>query len=286
MPRIEFVERDELNRVAKELELESLTGAGGVSQRLKAGRLLRAEALVVLKSISLAQSNRLRVVVVDCRQGVRLATFETGIEKSSLDRTARSVAAEMDRVRVHFADGIRLVIGVTPFVSRNLEHQHDHWQSCYAELLSNSLAGQPGVAVIEVEEARAILKELTLGADDTVSRRVPFIVSGQFRMRPRAGAMEPDVELAIELTTAKAEQKLPARTIALSRVPHWLVGDFSRELLRVTGETIEPLDADVQRAALVRQADSFSQLGDWISRSVCARRRSCLIRTTPNSERG
>ena len=263
LSRMELVERDELERVANEFELDSLAGAAGVSQRLKAGRLLRADALVVLKSVAASESNRLRVVMIDSRRGARLATFETAIAKPSLERTAQSVAAEMERVRSHFADGVRLVIGVTPFISRNLEHQHDHWQSRYAELLSNSLAGQPGVAVIEVEEARALLRELSLTSDDSVSRRVPFIVSGQFRMQPRAGATEPDVELSLALTTAKSEQKLPARTIELSRVPRWLVGDFARELLGRTGETFEPLAADVQRAALIRQADSFSQLGDW-----------------------
>ncbi|MBC7815624.1 MAG: hypothetical protein IAG10_01855, partial [Planctomycetaceae bacterium] len=282
LARMELVERDELDRVAKELELESLAGAGGAAQRLKAGRLLRADALVLLKSVSASESNRLRVVIVDCRQGARLATFETVIEKSSLERTARSVAAEMDRARVHFADGIRLVIGVTPLVSRNLEHQHDHWQSRYAELLSSSLAGQPGVAVIEVEEARAILKELSLGSDDSASRRVPFIVSGQFRMQPRADANEPDVELAIELTTAKSVQKLPARTIELARAPQWLVGELSRELLRNTGETIEPLDAEVQRAALLRQADSFGQLGDWIK--SLGLREAALVLDPDNAE--
>ncbi|MBC7821148.1 MAG: hypothetical protein IAG10_30035, partial [Planctomycetaceae bacterium] len=282
LARMELVERDELDRVTNELELESLAGAADVLQRLKAGRLLRADALVVLKSVAASESNRLRVVIVDGRQGARLATFETAVEKSSLERTAQSVAAEMERVRVHFADGVRLVIGVTPFVSRNLEHQHDHWQSRYAELLSNSLAGQPGVAVIEVEEARVLLRELSLTSDDAVSRRVPFIVSGQFRMQPRAGATEPDVELTIELTTAKSGQKLPARTIELSRVPRWLVGDLARELLGSTGETFEPLDADVQRVALIRQADSFSQLGDWIK--SLGLREAALVLDSDNAE--
>jgi hypothetical protein len=176
-----------------------------------------------------------RVVVVDCRQGARLATFETGIKKSSLARTARSVAAEMDRVRVHFADGIRLVIGVTPFVSRNLEHQHDHWQCRYAELLSNSLAGQPGVAVIEVDEARAILKELTLGSDDTVARRVPFVVSGQFRMQPHAGVTEPDVELAMSHHAKAGKAAGEPSHCRACRVAR---RDFARELLRSTGDRL------------------------------------------------
>ncbi len=262
--RVEFVERVELNRVAKELELETLAGAGGVSQRIQAGRLLQAKVLVLLTSVATPESNRLRVIICDTSQGARLANSETLVEKESLDQTAKSVVAEIARVRDHFAEGIRLVVGVTPFVSRNLEHRHDHWQSRFAELLANSMASQRGVAVIEVEEARAILKERALHADEPIARSVPFLVSGQFRMKPRDGAEEPDVELTIEVTSAKPMQALPPKTIELSRVPQWLVGDLSQELLRKTGETFEPLKADVQRLALIRQADSFGQLGDWI----------------------
>lgn len=264
LDRLEFVERSELDRVAKELELESLAGADGVAQRINAGRVLQADVLVLLKTVSKSESNPLRVVICDTRQGARLASFETVLNKATFDQTAKSVVAEMARVRSHFAEGIRLVVGVTPFVSRNLEHRHDHWQSRFAELLTNSLASQRGVAVIEVEEARAILKERSLRAEEAVARRVPFIVSGQFRMTSRDGATEPDVELEIELTTAKSAKKLQARTFALSRAPQWLVGDFSRELLKSTGEAFEPLAADVQRIALIKQADSFGQLGDWL----------------------
>ncbi len=282
LERIEFVERDALDRVVKELELESLAGSGGVSQRMNAGRALRADALVLLTSVSKAESSRLRVVVCDARQGTRLATFETEVEKASLDRTAKSVVAEIARVRDHFADGVRLVVGVTPFVSRNLEHRHDHCQSRFAELLANSLTSQRGVAVIEVEEARAILKERALHAEEAVTRRVPFIVSGQFRMTSRDGASEPDVELTIELTSAKSVQKLPVRTIELSRTPQWLVGDLSLELLKTSGGTFEPLDAETQQVALIRQANSFSQLGDW--RRSLGLREAALVLDPVNAE--
>lgn len=280
----EFVERDQLDRVTGELELQSLAGARAVSERLEAGRLLRADALVLMHPVSAAESKRLRIVICDCRHGTRLSTWETGFEKATLDRVARQVAAEIDRVQDHFADGVQLVIGVTPFVSRNLEHRYDHWQSRYADLLSRSIECQPGMAVIEVEEARAILKERLLVTDDSVERGVPFIVSGRFRMTAREGADEPDVDLTIDLATAESERQLATVSMELSRSPTWLVEKLTPLLLKAAGRQFTPLDSRQQRRVLIRQATAFSQLGEW-TKSLGLREAALMLEPTDAEQR-
>ena len=263
LPAIELVERDELDRVANELAIGSLVAPDGVAGRAKAGRLLRADALLLLSPAAGDPAGTLRLVICECRQGARLTAVDIARQSVSLEDSARLAAAEIARVRQHYGGGIRLVVGVPPLVSRNLEHRFDHLQSRYAELIAGSLSLQPGVAVVEVDEARAIVKERSLAAGGEIERITPFILSGSFRMFQPAAGGESLVETSIELTAGDKSRTMPVKSLPLSEVPAWLMNELAGELLAATGEKFMPLDSRQQREALLRQADAFSQLGDW-----------------------
>jgi hypothetical protein len=111
LPAIELVERDELDRFANELAIGSLAAPAG---RAKAGRLLRADALVLLSPVASDPAGKLRLVICECRQGARLTAVDIARQSASLEDSARLVSAEIARVRQHYSGGIRLVVGVPP----------------------------------------------------------------------------------------------------------------------------------------------------------------------------
>ena len=80
-------------------------------------------------------------------------------------------------------------------------HDYDPLQKKYAQLLSGTLMLQDGVAVIEIEEARAIAQELSLSGhnDEAIkARHVPLIVEGQYRMEIQPGVEDPVVSLSVK----------------------------------------------------------------------------------------
>lgn len=123
LPEIELVDRDELDRFAHELAIGSLAIP---ADRARAGRLLRANAPVLLSNSASDPAGTWRVVICECRQGARLSAVDIARQSASLEEAARLVSAEIARVREHYSGGIRLVVGVPPLVSRNLEHRYDH----------------------------------------------------------------------------------------------------------------------------------------------------------------
>ena len=72
---------------------------------------------------------------------------------------AKRIASVVNAARQQFADGIRCLIAVSPFVSRDLDHDFDHWQNGFAALVEQALITVPGVTVLELEEARSIGQE-------------------------------------------------------------------------------------------------------------------------------
>ena len=101
LPAIELVERDELDRVANELAISSLVAPDGVAGRAKAGRLLRADALLLLSPAAGDPAGTLRLVICECRQGARLAAVDIARQSVSVEDSARLAAAEIARVRQH-----------------------------------------------------------------------------------------------------------------------------------------------------------------------------------------
>lgn len=256
---VELVEREQVDLAARELELSTLLGAQAVG-RLDLGRRLRADALLLLSHTD--DQGELRVVICECRQGARIGLFEFPTGASQTDELADQLTRQVVEVRKRFGAGIRLIVGVTPFLSKNLEHDYDHLQSRWSDLLGNRLSLEPGVAVIEVEEAQAILKEPQPAEAQVADRVVPFVVNGHFRVTQTADGLS-QVKIDVEVSSGGKVQKLPAKTLPLAQATAWIVSDLTAQLLTLPDDKLVPLSAEQQKATLSARADSFSRLGDW-----------------------
>ena len=171
--KLELVERDQWEAISREIELTKLLSADGAASRLNVGRRLKADALVLLSLVDVDGKKSVKVVVCECRYGSRLKLEQFELAADRLDRIAGEIASEVERTRTKFASGVKQLIAVSPFLSKSLTHEFDHLQFGLAGLLGQALSEQPGTAVLEIEEARAIGIELERAGGEIKDRIVP-----------------------------------------------------------------------------------------------------------------
>ena len=185
---MQLVERAAIDDVLKEQALSALGAAGGAAARVRMGQLLRADALALLSVDQAEGKALLSVIVCDCSHGARLAVVSFALPDVAPAATAKEIADIITRTRARFPSGVQQVVGVSPFISQDLSHEFDRYQVAFCRLLQGVLAAQPGTAVIEVEEARALHEELAGSMASVAERRVPIMVTGEYRVtRDEAG---------------------------------------------------------------------------------------------------
>ena len=269
---IELVEREQLDAAVKELELSALLGSDAAG-RLKLGRLLKADALVLLSLVKPRkfetqkeqEQQFLKLVVSDCVYGARLRIDRLPYDPDEIEQVAKQCASLVRQTRQHFAAGIKQIVGVTHFVSKNLTHDYDNLQAGYTYLLENALLSFPGVAVIETEEAQAIGRELSLAGGGPAKRVMPLFVEGEFEMTREKPGVEPTVHLTLHFTDGRhTGQKSERSGLSFSQVTAFLSQKLPLWLVRRAQQNPgAELSGDQQRKLLVARADLFSQWGNW-----------------------
>ena len=318
---VRLVERDQLDAVT-ELSNASLLGSAAAGRRLQLGRRVRADALVVLTEEpkpaaaadvaigptrshlparpaspglpSSAAPPTVQLVICDCACGARLRSVRLPCPPDRLASAAEAVASTVRDVREQYRDGVKWVVGTSPFVSRNLTHDYDANQQIFATLLDNALGSVPGVAVLEVEEAQTVGREgASAGPVETgvAGRLVPIFVEGEFEVAappgpsptpthsaataksgdtrpfdpvidPATPSPRPTVSFVVKLTTGMDGQPhIVRKQLPLDEAPAFLGEALPAELLR-----LDPLAAqkmftpEAQYAALIARADEFDRV--------------------------
>jgi len=259
-PNLELVERAELEKLAHEQNLSGAFSAEGSADRLKIGRMLRADALVLTKISGPVERRELELIVAECQCGARLDRQILPWSADDLPALVRYAAGQVLDIQKRFANGLTRVYGVPSFVSQSLSREYDPLQARYARLIAGVLSLQPGTAVIETEEARALGRELAIGNNPELQRLVPAFVAGEFRAEPRPGK-EALVTLQVSVTGgAQAPVEFKSAAMPLSDAGAWLVTTVAPKILAAAGDA-QPLTVETQAAALVARAELFSQLG-------------------------
>lgn len=276
-----LVDREHLDLLAKELSLWGLTDPSATSERIKAGRLLKADVLVILGRQSADGKEFVRMTICECRSGARLAVDCVALADGRADQAAATILADIRRCRTRFADGVTQVFGVPPFVSRSLTHQYDHLQRGYAELLAEALGNRKGTAVIEVEEARQIAREAALAGEGDLKRLVPVFVEGEYEvaLTPAAETERP-VTFRVKLTGADGKgRSLPEQVVRLSEAPDYVGGQLASLVTGLEQDT-QAMSVDDQVRALIARAEAFAALGN-LPLSTGLREAALLIRDDP-----
>lgn len=274
---IEWVERERLDAIVAEISLETLF-RGDLAERRRVGRLLNAEFLLVFQqSEALVESRahiearthveaRTEVAVIDCRRGIRLKTIYISADPAKSESAVAIVCQAVRDALKTFSAGVTQIVGVSPFVSRNTVHRHDYLQSGFAELIRTGLLNIPGVAVVELDEARAIQRELALTEDSDVQRSLPILIDGDYKVTAadgKAGNVEIDVRIR---RSQRQVQTVSLGPMPLPEASRYLLGEFSQTVVnrkRQDGNLAGGATLESQHQWLTTQAARFAELGVW-----------------------
>jgi hypothetical protein len=277
---LELVEREQLQQILAEVELSKLVAADGVRLRLKVGPEFKAERLIVLTlEKSTTRARYLRVVVCETRQGTRLQIYRRAWPPNEPQALARDLAQAISATRQRFPKGVQQIIGVGPFLSRNLLHDYDYLQRSYAALLMESLLEIPGIAVLELDEYRALSEELSLNATRLEERGVPVLVEGEFELTGQGVSFpQSEVRLDLTVTTSGPEPRSWRQSNqSLMSGANWVRLELPQLLLNSVSHQQTPLSTDDQFAALIKRADAFGSIG-LRSESIALRESALLLK--------
>lgn len=283
---VQLVERESLESVMKELQLTALVKADQVGQRLQLGRILKANALMVLSFERANGKQLLRVVVCDADLGVRLWEGRFLYRgKQDIEQLVQHCSATVDEVRQRFAGGVQHIIAVPAFLSEDFEHHFDYLQTRCSDLLSCSLTAHAGVAVVEIEEARAILSELEKTLSPGLERPVSSIVKATYRVDSSDNDRQRKVNLKIELAHGDAQREQIEASRSLDALGPWLVQELTDQLLAVSKSRSPALSPKVQIEILTRHAQRFAELGNW-EQSISLREAALVLDPNDALQRG
>ncbi len=267
---LELVEREELRSIAAEYALAELGSAGAVGRRLRLGTLLRADRLLLVSRLPRAEvadgaDDAVRLVIADCLSGARIGHEAWPADTGSEELIAAIVAA-VEQTQRRFPEGVARIVGVSHFLSRNLVHDFDHRQAGYAYLLQHALALHPGTAVLEIEEARAVALELSLGTpdgtEDLRGRLVPALVDGEFTVSVDPGSGVQTVDLVVSMHRGKHADEIRKSALPPADVVALLIEELPRQILELDPEETR-FSVDEQRDWLVARAREFGLVGAW-----------------------
>jgi hypothetical protein len=258
---VELVEREQLNALIQEQTLDATLGADGLDKRIEFGRLAKADALVLLREEGAGKERRVHLIVAECAQGARLnsAFYPAG---GSVAEMAHSIAFQVAETRKQFSGGIKAMIGVPPFIAKSFTYEYHPLQAGYAALLCEALTALPGAAVIEVEEARAIRKELDTSGGK-VHGVVPLFVEGEFEVVAKAG-VPASVGFKITVDAAKQSRTIDREGLTLAEATQFVSRELPRAIVPAGGAGLgQPFIPEKEFAKLTERADAFAKVAEW-----------------------
>jgi hypothetical protein len=272
---LRMVERQAVDLALKEQAVSGLLGPDAVGGRLKLGRVLGADVLVLLDGDPRA-AGKARLIVCDAASGIRTMVRTVAVDgdaAAAAGRLAADVRSAVGAARRRLA-GAELC-GVPPFVSRDLAYDFDAMKAACAVLAEQAVATRTGLLTVELAEARALERELVLAgqAGRRLERPLPLYVLGEYRNGGRADARRVSVELALKRgpdeLARRSRRDLKPDDVAAA------VGDLVAELLAGRGDAAPAADPGAEVGQLVRRAAEFELVGDW--REAADLYEACLL---------
>jgi hypothetical protein len=263
---VELVERDRMRAIRSELHWATVLGAGAHQDRLELGRLVDADFLVWLTVVdSAAEGNEtqvgrfVRLVISDCVYGARLRVEYAPLDSGELAEMCNQFAAVIRTTLGSLSRDVRCLVTVPPFPSQNLTRTYDSLQDGYALLLQMALIEMPGVAVLEVDEARSIRDELLIAGREIEAPAIPLFVQGEYETTGQAPDRE--VRLRIQVLSGEDAPETIEERMPLEEAPEFLRSQVVETILPRVTKGLQGPSREQQRRWLARRAELFSRLG-------------------------
>lgn len=271
-----LVERELLDRAMKELDVSTFLGAGSTAARLQLGKTLAAEGLILLSVDKRPEGQALRLDLCDCRYGARLRSEWLRHEAADREVAVKRCAALLDEVRRQYRAGVRRIVCVPDFVSQNLKNTYASMQAACAQLLQERLIRVPGVAVVEIDEAEAIGRELQLGGTELRDAPAMMTVKGSFRVVDAADKATNLVNLHLDLFDGKERREVTRDGIPMRDLAAVLTGELATEILQAVDEAAPGLTQRHIADMLAQRAQTFASLG-YFDRAASLREAVLMI---------
>jgi hypothetical protein len=261
-PRVRLVERSKIAEVLEEQQIQMLLGPAAGPDRRALGGLLGADLLILLRNAQSDQAASVDVVVAETRQGLRLLARRLAASGDP-DAGASKIQEWVHRAIRTCGQPVLRVFAVPPFRTRDLLHEYDYLQWALARATEQILLQYPGLIVVEIEEAAAITRELSLtGPDVDIKRRLPHYILGVYRND--GGRKNRTVSVTLHLKYGDNA----LRTASEEGLSPGIVGPTVRRYVEeFAGQVLgrdEPLPSGGQEAEfLARRADEFMEIASW-----------------------
>ncbi|MGZ0168338.1 MAG: hypothetical protein ACKVHE_02160 [Planctomycetales bacterium] len=177
---------------------------------------------------------------------------------------------------------------MSPFLSKDFSHDFDYLQDACAAWLGEVLARQPGLAIVELVEARAIGRELSITGGELADRFRPLFIEGEYSSERDPDSTLANVRLSISARDReKAVLSVESGTLKLQDVSGWLEATAGSKVLthlRQSPKTDAGITRTEQVRLLVERVDRFSQCGSY-EHSISLREAALLLKSDPDIER-
>ena len=128
---IQLLERAQIDRILQEQQLQLISSARGVHERIAAGKLLKADLLVLLRAREKGDIRQLDIIVAETKGGLRLLV-RTILWSDDTLRDVNVLNSLMSQALEKYDGEIRQIVAVPPFVSNDLTHEYDFLQVAYS----------------------------------------------------------------------------------------------------------------------------------------------------------
>ena len=196
------------------------------------------------------------------------------VDELDIEGQVTRVLNEIVKTRERFKNGVQRILGISPFVSKNLAQEYDHLADRYFNLLVSALSHKPGVAVIEVREARAISQELNLTGKELTRRITPVLVSGYYRVQHKDQASSVSFDIRVQTSDGKVNKV--EKNVEDSKIGVFLAKQILGKLLTISNDDTEITPAE-QSTWLTIRAEEFSKLAQ--SKRAIGLREAALLLT-------
>ncbi len=214
---IELLEREHIDSILDEHKL-SLTGLVQRDNIIKAGKLLRADAFLLLSLEKTAKAkdgsgDLLRIRVVETSYGIRLVdTFEQ-TDAEDVQQTVERIAGKINNAsqKLTIPPEESIAVGIVDVQRAGLSVRHKRLAKILPAMLSSRLGKEPGIIILEREDLKLLLREkqLTEGSDKNFVNSA-VIINGHLQPKGRNG-----IELKLSLKGSSAEDTA-AFTVSLN----------------------------------------------------------------------
>ena len=268
----QWLDRAEFEKLIREQQLSAALQAAGGSQRVALGKLLKADVLVMLRREEKPKPHH-QVVVAETKRGLRLLV-DVHEQSGDAEGDAAVLEESVRRALAKYRVEIREICAVPQFASENLSFEHEHLEAAYAKVIEVALASQEGLFVVELDEARALAKELAVqDSTDRVRRQSTLYYLGRFRHHVEDGV--PMVRIGLTLKRGEAvvaEKEITvASNEATQRLRELAVALTSESDKDRSGEPRAALPSAATEAKLLKDQSWVHQtLGNWAAAAALA----------------